>query len=160
MVCDNVPILCMNVNHGMSNNVAGGSFHFRRAKKAFSIFRAQKWRSFVKQPPNGKFNMLPPHFTKILDHLIWTISQQGDLKPFRLPLVKKTNSCRIDRKWVRYELQVHDLMLMIFLKSFLCWQYAISSDIQCKFSETRPRAKNLHACRFKRANEIMIRITA
>src|SRR3954468_4672848 len=61
--------------------------------------------------------MLPPHFTKILDHLIWTMSQQEDPKPFRPPLVKKTNSCRIGRKWVRYELQVHDPMLMFFYKN-------------------------------------------
>src|SRR3954471_4166302 len=89
--------------------------------------------------------MLPPHFTKILDHLIWTMSQQGDPKPFRPPLVKKINSCQIGRKWVRYELHVHDPMLMFFFKSFLGSQYAILSKIQCKFSEARPRAKNLHA---------------
>ena len=76
------------------------------------------------------------------------MSQQGDPKPFRPPLMKKTNSCRIGRKWVRYELQVHDPMLMFFLqKSILGSQYAILSKIQCKFSEARPRAKNLHARR-------------
>src|SRR3954465_4051510 len=61
--------------------------------------------------------MLPPYFTKIIYHLIWTMSQQGVPKPFRPPLIKKTNSCRIDRKWVRYELQVHDPMLMFFYKN-------------------------------------------
>src|SRR3954468_20206604 len=30
---------------------------------------------------------------------------------------KKRNSCRIGRKWVRYELQIHDTMLMIFYKN-------------------------------------------
>ena len=44
------------------------------------------------------------------------MSQQGDPKPFRPPLVKKTNFCRIDRKWVRYELQVHDSDAHDFLK--------------------------------------------
>src|SRR4051812_1377425 len=91
---------------------------------------------------------------KILYHLIWTMSQQGDPKPFRPPLVKKTNSCRIGRKWVRYELQVHDPMLMCFLqKSFLGSQYAILSKIQCKFSEAWPRAKNLHARRSTKFND-------
>ena len=54
------------------------------------------------------------NFSKILDHLTWTISQPGYLKPFRSLFVKKTNSCRISKKSVRFELQVHDLMLMIF----------------------------------------------
>ena len=66
----------------MTNNVAGGSFPFRRAEKPFSIFRVPKTRSFVKQPPNKSFS----------------------------------------RKPVRFELQVHDLMLMIFFKSFLVSQ--------------------------------------
>ena len=52
IICDNVPILCMHVHHGMANNVAGEIFPFRRTKKPFSIFRAQKMDSFVKQPPN------------------------------------------------------------------------------------------------------------
>ena len=43
--------------------------------------------------------------------------QHGDLKLFHPPQVKKTNSCQIGRKWVRYELQVHDTMLMIFCKN-------------------------------------------
>ena len=53
IVCDVVPILCMHVDIGMENNVAGGSFPFRRTKKPFPIFRAQKTDDFVKQPPNG-----------------------------------------------------------------------------------------------------------
>ena len=43
IVCDVVPILCMCVDIGMENNVAGGSFLFRRTEKPFSIFRAKKW---------------------------------------------------------------------------------------------------------------------
>ena len=35
-------------------------------------------------------------------------------------------------------------------KSFLDSQYAISSEIQCKFSEAQPLAKNRHARRFDR----------
>ena len=117
IVCDNVPILCTHVHLGMANNVAGGSFPFRRTKKPFSIFRVPKTGCFVKQPPNESFTMVPPHFSKILDHLTWTISEPGYLKPFRPPLVKKTNSCRIGRKSVRFELQVQDLILMIFWKN-------------------------------------------
>src|SRR4051812_12892806 len=60
--------------------------------------------------------MLPPYFTKIIYHIIWIMSQQGVPKPFHPPLVKKTNSCRIGRKWVRYELHIHDTMLMFFTK--------------------------------------------
>src|SRR3954464_874894 len=130
--------------HGMENNGAGETFPFRRTKNPFSIFRAQKTGRFVKQPPNNSFIMVPPHFVKILDHLTCTMSQPGYLKPFRSPLAKKTISCQIGRKWVWFELQVHDPMLMIFgKKSFLDSQYAISSDIQCKFSEAQPLAKNL-----------------
>src|SRR5215216_3966181 len=102
---------------GMANNVAGGSFSFLRTKNPFSIFRTQKTGRFVKQPPNDSFRMVPPHFVEILYHLTWTMSQLGYLKPFRPLLAKKTNSCRIGRKWVRFELQVHDLMLMIFGKN-------------------------------------------
>ena len=49
---------------------------------------------------------------------MWTMSQQGDPKPFRPPLVKKTNSCRIGREWVIYALHVHDRMGMVFYKKF------------------------------------------
>src|SRR3954468_18116244 len=31
---------------------------------------------------------------------------------------EKDNSCRIGKKWVRYELHVHDFMLMIFCKNY------------------------------------------
>ena len=48
IVCDVVPILCMCVDIGMENNVAGGSFPFCRTEKPFSIFRAQKTGRFVK----------------------------------------------------------------------------------------------------------------
>src|SRR3954469_2430247 len=62
IVCDTVPILCMHVYIGMKNNVAGGSFPFRRSEKPFSIFRAQKTGRFVKQPPKCSYRMLPSHF--------------------------------------------------------------------------------------------------
>src|SRR3954468_16171449 len=42
IVYDTVPILCMHVYIGMENNVAGGSFPFRRSEKPVSIFQAQK----------------------------------------------------------------------------------------------------------------------
>ena len=117
MVCDNVPILCTHVHLGMMNNVAVGSFPFRRTEKQFSIFLVPKTRCFVKQPPNKSFKPVPPHFSKIVDQLPWTISYPGYLKPFRPLLMKKTNFCRISRKSVRFELQVHDLLLMIFWKN-------------------------------------------
>ena len=117
IVCDNVPILCIHVHIGMKNNVAGGSFPLRRTEKPFSIFRVPKTGYFMKQPPNKSFTMVAPHFSKILDHLTWTISQPEYLKPFRPLFMKKTNSSRIIRKSVRFELQVHDLMLMIFWKN-------------------------------------------
>src|SRR3954462_3956619 len=87
-------------------------FSFSSHEKA--IFRAQKTDRFVKQPPKCCFRMLSSHFSKILDHLTWTISQPGHLKPFHPSRVKKTNVCRIGRKWVRFVLQVHDLSPMIF----------------------------------------------
>src|SRR3954469_13888226 len=37
IVCDNVPILFIHMHHGMANNVAGGSFPFRRTKTLFLI---------------------------------------------------------------------------------------------------------------------------
>src|SRR4051812_7966749 len=152
IVCDNVPILCTHMYHGMENNVAGESFPFRRTENPFSIFRAQKTGRFVKQPPNYSFRMLPPHFVKILYHITCTIPQSGYLKPFRSSLAKKINSCRIGRKWVRFELQVHDPMLMFFGKKyFFDSQYAISSEIQCKFSKAQPLAKKLYDRRFNRS---------
>ena len=117
IVCDNVPILCTHVHPGMTINVAGGSFPFRRTENVFSIFRVQKMGYFVKQPPNERFKMVPPHFSKILGNLKWTTSQPGCFKPFSPPFVKKINSCRIDKKSVRSELQVYDIMLMIFWKN-------------------------------------------
>ena len=75
-------------------------------------------RNFVKQPPNKSFTMVPPHFSKIPDHLTWTVFQLGYLKPFRPLFMKKTNSCRISWKSVRFELQVYDLMLIIFWKNY------------------------------------------
>ena len=126
IVCDNVPILCIHVHIGMKNNVAGRSFPLRRTEKPFSIFRVPKTSYFVKQPPNRSFKMVPPHLKKILDHLTWTISQPGYLKPFYPLFVKKTNSCRISRKSVRFELQVHDLMLIIFWKNHFQFHNMIS----------------------------------
>ena len=62
--------------------------------------------------------------------------------------MKKTNSCRISRKSVRFEpdtwTNAHDFLE----KSFLVSQYDISSETHCKFSEARARAKNLHPSRF------------
>ena len=69
IVCDTVPILCMHVYIGMENNVAGGSFSFCRSEKPFSIFRAQKDGSFMKQPLKCSYRMLPSHFSKIVDHV-------------------------------------------------------------------------------------------
>ena len=109
--------MCIHVHLGMKNNVAGGSFPFRRTKKPFCIFWVPKMRCFVKQAPHGCFKMVPPHFSKLLYHLTCMISQPGNLKPFHPLLMKKTNSCRITWKSVRFELQVHDLMLMIFGKN-------------------------------------------
>jgi hypothetical protein len=63
--------------------------------------------------------------------------------------MKKTNSCRIGRRVPRFELQVHDIMLVNFLKSFIGSQHAISSEIHFKFSEAQPWAKKLHARRFE-----------
>ena len=62
------------------------------------------------------------HFSKILDHLTWTTSQPGYLKPFRPLFVKKTKSCRISRKSVKFELHVHDVILVIFWKNHICVQ--------------------------------------
>src|SRR3954465_8628850 len=95
IVCDNVSILCTHVYHGMVNNVAGGSFPFCRTEKPFFIFRVQKRGVLWQQPPNESFKMIIPHFLKILDHIEWTIPQPGYLKPFRSPLVQKTNSGRV-----------------------------------------------------------------
>jgi len=47
IVCDVVPILCMCVDIGMENNVAGGSFPFCRTENPFSIFRATNDRCYV-----------------------------------------------------------------------------------------------------------------
>ena len=69
IVCDNVSILCTHVYLVMTDNVFVGSFPFQSTKKPFSIFRLQKTGCFVKQPPRAGFKMVPPHFSKILDHI-------------------------------------------------------------------------------------------
>ena len=117
-----MPILCTHVHLGMKNNIAVGSFPFHRTKMSFFIFRVPKTEFFVKQPPNGSFQMVPPHFSKILYNITWPISQPGCLKPIRSSLVKKTNSREITRKSVRFELQVHVLILIIFWKNNICAQ--------------------------------------
>ena len=114
IVCYNVSILCTHVYLGMTNNVYIGSFPFRSTKEPFSIFRVPKTGCFVKQPPRVGFKMVPAHFSKILDHITWKKSQMGYLKHFGPPLVKKINVCRIRWKWVGFELQLHNLLLMIF----------------------------------------------
>ena len=55
IVCDNVSILCTHVYHGMVNNVAGGSFPFRRTEKPFFIFRVQKTGCFCEATTKKKF---------------------------------------------------------------------------------------------------------
>ena len=63
IVCDMVPVLCMHVYIGMYNNVARGSFPFRRSEKPFSIFRAQKDRSFCEAATKIKLqNAIIPFF--------------------------------------------------------------------------------------------------
>src|SRR3954465_2504605 len=83
------------------------------ARKSPFPFSEHKNGSFCEVTTN-RFRMLPSHFPKILDHLTWTISQPGHLKPFRPSRVKRTNVCRIGRKWVRFVLHVHDLSPVIF----------------------------------------------
>ena len=104
----------------MKNNVAVGSFPFRRTKKPFSIFWVPKTQCFVKKPPNGSFQIEPPYFSKILYQISWPISQLGYVKPIRSSLVKKTNYCQISRKSVKFELHVHDVILIIFWKNHFC----------------------------------------
>src|SRR4051812_1999217 len=101
----------MHVHPGMANNVAGESFPCRRTEKPFSIFRAQKTGRFVNQPPNESFEMPAPHFSKMIDHRTFKNFPTRVSKNFRSTPVKKTNVCRIGRKWVRFELQVHFRML-------------------------------------------------
>src|SRR4051812_16793876 len=97
-------MLCTHMYHGIANNVVGESFLFDARKIHFPFSDRPKMGCFVMQPLNDSFRMVPPHFVKILDHLTWKISQPGYLKPFRSPQAKKTNSYRIGRKWVRFEL--------------------------------------------------------
>ena len=60
--------------------------------------------------------MVHPYLSKILGQLTWTRFRWGCLKPFPPPFVKKTNSCRISRKSVRSDLQVHDICSWFFGK--------------------------------------------
>ena len=71
IICYNVSILCTHVYLGMPDNVYVGSFPFRSTKKQFSIFRLPKTGCFMNQPPRVCFKMVPPHFSKILDHITW-----------------------------------------------------------------------------------------
>ena len=92
-------------------------FLFFDSKIHFLFSLCQKGGVFANQAANKRFKMVHPYFSKILGHLTWIRFRRGCLKPFPPPLVKKTNSCRISRKSVRFELQVHDIMLMIFPKN-------------------------------------------
>ena len=69
--CYNVSILCTHVYLGMTDNVEIRIFPFRSTKKPFSIFRLPKLGCFVKQPLRVGLKMVPPHFSKILDHITW-----------------------------------------------------------------------------------------
>src|SRR3954463_13141643 len=93
-------------------------FFFSSHQKAIFYFPSIKNGRFCEATTKWLIqNTTTIFYKKILYHIIWTMSQQGDPKAFRPPLVKKTNSCRIGRKWVRYELQVYDPMLMFFYKN-------------------------------------------
>ena len=74
-VCLNEPILCTNVHLGMANNVAEGSFRLYCTKKSFSIFLVSKRGLFMKHVPRICCKMVPPHFCKILYHIVSTIYQ-------------------------------------------------------------------------------------
>src|SRR4051812_43793379 len=80
-------------------------------------FSSAQNRVFCEATTKLKFQNGTTLFLKILDHLVWIISQLGYIKHFHPPLVKKTNSCRIGWKWVRFELQIHGLIPMIFHKN-------------------------------------------
>src|SRR4051812_8832963 len=82
-------------------------FHFPSIKNGRFCEATTKWL-IQKTTTTFYKNTRPPYMDNV---------STGDLKPFRPPMVKKTNSCRIGRKWVRYELRVHDTMLMIFYKN-------------------------------------------
>src|SRR3954463_1342876 len=84
-----------------------GIFHFPSIKNGRFCEATTKW--LIQNTTNTFYkNTRPPYMDNV---------PTGDLKPFCPSLVKKTNSCRIGRKWVRYELQVHDPMLMFFYKN-------------------------------------------
>src|SRR3954466_7161553 len=89
-------------------------FSFLSHGKALFHFPSAKNGSFCEVTTKMPFQNATVPFPKILDHLTWTISQPGHLKPFRPSRVKRTNVCRIGRKWVRFVLQAHDLSPMIF----------------------------------------------
>jgi len=58
----------------MANNIAAGSFPFRRANKPFSIFRVQKNGRFYEATTKWLIQNATTTFKKILDHLTWTMS--------------------------------------------------------------------------------------
>src|SRR3954468_12178935 len=100
-------------------HVCGHWYGERCCRRKFSFLSHGKALFHFPSAKNGSFcevttKLLPSHFPKILNHLTWTISQQGHLKSFRPSRVKRTNVCRIGRKWVRFVLQVHDLSPVIF----------------------------------------------
>jgi hypothetical protein len=74
------------------------------AQKSHFLFLRCQIGVFCEATTKLKFHIGTKPFKKILDHLRWNISQPVYLKPFRLPLMKKINSCQIDRRPAIFEL--------------------------------------------------------
>ena len=83
-------------------------YHFRRAEKCF--FREAATKNVLQ-------NWANPFFINIRQHFIQNSPAYFIPKAFRAPLAKQTNSCRFSRKRVKFELQLHHSLLMIFSKN-------------------------------------------
>ena len=122
-------------------------FSFSSHGKAIFYFRSAKIWAFCEATPNGEYKNANIHFSKIVHHLTWKMSQPGICKTFPSTPREKDNFPESAGNGSDMNCRYMIWCSWFFFKSFLGSQYDISSVIQCKFSEAQPRAKNLYARR-------------
>src|SRR5438105_1560000 len=79
-------------------------FHFPSAKQGF----------FVKQVQRIWLKMPPPLFSYKVDHILWIITEYYEFASFLTNFAHLNHFMSIYRKYVKFELQVHDNLLLIF----------------------------------------------
>ena len=129
-ICLNESILCKSVRFSMAHNVAQGSFQLSFTKNTIFIFWVRKRGHFVKHLPRICCKIVPPHFRKILNHILSRNNQLLAHQRYYRHLLWKDKFQPIqqeaDQIWTTSASLVdHDF----FQKSFLSSKHIISREI-------------------------------